>query len=274
MRPYWVTLTARISKPRTPLRLVEPPREEGHLPEQSQTMASRPARALESEAVHLAGAVDGDAPVGGDAAVDGNGTWTVAPEPLSSGSREDGELVALALAGQAGAFEALYRRHSPYALALAVRVQGSATDIEDIVHDAFLRVHDGLQLLRSGASFRPWLASIVVSLVRTRMRRRRMLAALGLVTKEPIDLDSLVTREAGPEVRAQLAQVYLLLREQPVDHRICWTLRYIEGRKLEDVAVIADCSLATAKRRIAAVQEQILLLESSANRLLSVGEIL
>lgn len=176
--------------------------------------------------------------------------------------RDDQELVALYRAGQPAAFEALYRRYSRYAMALGVRVQGSPTDIEDIVHDAFLRVHDRLDTLRAGASFRPWLASVVVSLVRTRLRKRRMLSMLGLTSADPIDLDSLVNSEAGPEVRAQIAQVYAVLRELPVDHSICWTLRYVEGRKLEEVAEVAACSLATAKRRIAQVQQRMLLLDS------------
>lgn len=176
--------------------------------------------------------------------------------------QDDSELVALYRAGQAAAFEALYRRYSAYAMALGVRVQGSATDIEDIVHDAFLRVNDRLDTLREGASFRPWLASVVVSLVRTRLRKRRMLSMLGLVSADPIDLDALVNHDAGPEVRAQIAQVYAVLRTVPVDQSICWTLRYVEGRKLEEVAEVAKCSLATAKRRIAQVQAQMLLLDS------------
>ncbi len=169
----------------------------------------------------------------------------------------DAELVALSRVGESAAFEQLYRRHVSYALSLAVRVQGHPGDVEDIVHDAFLKVHDRLKDLRADASFRPWLAAIVVSLVRTRLRRRRMLSVLGLMQNEPVDLDALINGDAGPEVRAQLAQVYSVLSGVPVDQRICWTLRYIEGRKLEEVAQLADCSLATAKRRIAAVQERL-----------------
>ncbi|HXS17123.1 MAG TPA: RNA polymerase sigma factor [Polyangiaceae bacterium] len=169
----------------------------------------------------------------------------------------DGELVAATRRGEAGAFEQLYRRHAAYALALAVRVQGHSGDVEDILHDAFLRVHDQLDHLRSGDSFRAWLSSIVVRLVRTRMRRRRLLSALGLGTDELVDLDALVNADAGPELRAQLAQIYAILNEVPVDQRICWALRYLEGRKLEEVAHIAGCSLATAKRRIADVQRRL-----------------
>ncbi len=51
----------------------------------------------------------------------------------------DGQLVALARDGHREAFEALYRRHVGFALNLAVRIQGNATDVEDVVHDAFIR---------------------------------------------------------------------------------------------------------------------------------------
>ena len=40
----------------------------------------------------------------------------------------------------------------------------------------------------------------------------------------------------------------------PADERIAWTLRYVERHRLETVAVMMDCSLATAKRRIARAQ--------------------
>lgn len=174
----------------------------------------------------------------------------------------DAELVAATRSGNVLTFEQLYRRHAPYALSLAVRVQGHAGDVEDVVHDAFLRVHDQLATLRNDTSFRAWLSSIVIRLVRSRLRRRRLLSALGLAADEPVDLDALVHSGADPELRAQLGQVYAVLGTLPVDQRICWMLRYLEGRKLEDVALVAGCSLATAKRRIAEVQRRLIELDT------------
>ncbi len=166
----------------------------------------------------------------------------------------DAQLVALSRAGDRVAFEALYRRHAAFALNLAVRIQGRLEDVEDVVHDAFLRAHNQLDRLRDDAAFRGWLASIVVSLVRSRLRRVRLLKTLGLAGAEPIDLDALAADGAGPETRALLAQVYGALRRLPVDQRIAWTLRYVERHSLPDVAAMTDCSLATAKRRISAAQ--------------------
>jgi RNA polymerase sigma-70 factor (ECF subfamily) len=170
----------------------------------------------------------------------------------------DGELLQQARVGQSAAFEQLYRRHAPRALALAVRVQGSRIDVEDIVHDAFLRAHARLGTLRDGDAFGGWLASIVVSLVRTRLRRRKLLARLGLVPGEPVELDALVARDAGPEVRAQVAEVYAALTRLPVDQRVAWALRYVEGRRLEEVSGLLGCSLATAKRWIGSAQRALL----------------
>lgn len=166
----------------------------------------------------------------------------------------DAELVQRVLLGGRQAFESLYLRHAPFAFGLVVRLQGSQTDAEDLVHDTFLRAHAELSTLRDPALFRSWLGSIVVSQVRMRLRRGRLLRALGLGSSEPVDLDSLASDVAGPEVRAQLAQLYALLRVMPADERIAWTLRHVERHQLEEVADLVGCSLATAKRRLQRAQ--------------------
>jgi len=176
------------------------------------------------------------------------------PGECESDVSDDAALVALVLEGELGAFEALYRRHAGFAINLAIRIQGSSRDVEDIVHDAFLRVHDKLGEVRNGHAFKGWLGSIVVRLVRTRLRKRRLLGSFGLGSADPIDMDSIASESASPETRAELAQVYALLRTMPADDRIAWTLRHVERHRLEAVAELAGCSLATAKRRIQRAQ--------------------
>ncbi len=178
----------------------------------------------------------------------------VEAQDIGAAATEDQELVGRARRSEARAFETLYRRHAGFAFNLAARIQGSATDVEDVVHDAFLKAQERLADLRDSAAFRPWLGSIVVRLVRTRLRRRKLLRALGLTTPEPVEIESIAAVDADPEARALLAQVYALLQTLAADDRIAWTLRYVERHRLETVAVMMDCSLATAKRRIARAQ--------------------
>lgn len=168
----------------------------------------------------------------------------------------DAQLVGIAREGDSAAFEALYRRHVAFALHLAARIEGSSRDVEDVVHDAFLKAFSRIGDLSEPASFRAWLGSIVVFAVRSRLRRQRLLGMLGLGRgSEPVELDSLASTDASPHLRAQLAQVYALLRTQPTDDRIAWTLRYVEGNELEVVARLVGCSLATVKRRISRTQK-------------------
>ena len=191
---------------------------------------------------------------------------TPTPEPApaappSSSSVQglaDDSLVALAMGGDMRAAEALYRRHAAFALNLATRIAGSSNDVEDVVHDAFLRAFDNLGALRNTKAFKSWLGSIVVHAMRSRLRRGRMLRFFGLARGgEGVDIDCLASDEASPAQRAELAQVYALLRTLPADDRIAWTLRFVEGHDLKAAAELADCSLATVKRRIRRAQRYI-----------------
>ena len=167
----------------------------------------------------------------------------------------DAQLVALGCRGEVGALEILYRRHAAFAIHLAARIEGSSRDVEDIAHDAFVRAFERLDDLTDRAAFRSWLGAIVVHAVRSRMRRHRLMSVLGLgKSSEPVDLDALASPDASPHVRAQIAQIYALLRTLPTDDRIAWTLRCVEGHDLETVARMTRCSLATVKRRITRAQ--------------------
>jgi len=168
----------------------------------------------------------------------------------------DGELVALAVQGDLRACEHLYRRHAPFALNLAAHIAGSTQDVEDVVHDSFLKAFDGLRELRTPQAFRSWLGSIVVHGMRSRLRRAKLLRLFGLgQASDPVDLESIASPEAPPAARAELAQVYALLRTLPTDERIAWTLRFVEGHDLADAAKLCECSLATVKRRIRRAQQ-------------------
>jgi RNA polymerase sigma-70 factor (ECF subfamily) len=72
-----------------------------------------------------------------------------------------------------------------------------------------------------------------------------------------IDYERLAAPGAAPDERALLQKVYQLLDAQPVRERLAWCLRHVEGEPLERVAELCGCSLATAKRRIAAVQARL-----------------
>lgn len=143
--------------------------------------------------------------------------------------------------------DALFREHAPYLARIAARLLGNRAEVDDLVQDVFIVAMRGISSLRDPRAARGWLATIAVRRARRALRRRRLRAFLHL---EP-ELDLRFTG-LGPETQAVLQQVYAHLERLPTNQRLAWSLRYLEGEPLEDVAALCECSLATAKRRIAA----------------------
>jgi RNA polymerase sigma-70 factor, ECF subfamily len=148
----------------------------------------------------------------------------------------------------------LFRSHSAYVAAVALRLLGRQDEVDDVVQDVFLSALRGVDQLREPEAIKGWLATVTVRMASRRLRLRRLRSFLGL------DADANYQElavGANQEHVALLARIYRLLDELPVALRIAWTLRYVEGEPLDTVARICGCSLATAKRRIVAAQAAI-----------------
>jgi RNA polymerase sigma-70 factor (ECF subfamily) len=164
----------------------------------------------------------------------------------------DAELVARALGGDRWSRDVLYRRHAHYLLAISIRLLSNRSDGEEVVQDTFVVAFTRLRTLRDPAALRAWLARIAISLVLRRLRRARLLHFLGLDRGfEDASLEALAAPTLRPEDRAELALADRVLQRLPPEPRIAWMLRRVEGLPLVDVASACNCSLATAKRRIA-----------------------
>lgn len=156
---------------------------------------------------------------------------------------------------QALDLDGLFRRYAPYVAAIAHRLLGRDEDVDDTIQEVFVAAVRGVHALRDPAAIRGWLARVTVRVARQRLRKRRVRVFLGL--DEPVVYDSVVDHSASAEQRALLARVYSVLDGLPANQRIAWSLRHIEGEPLENVASMSGCSLATAKRRIAAAAQRI-----------------
>ncbi|MGE0784185.1 MAG: RNA polymerase sigma factor [Sandaracinaceae bacterium] len=174
------------------------------------------------------------------------------PVPLVRGDDiDDATLVGRARGGDRWAMEALYRRHVRRVTNAVTRMVGRTGDADDAVQEAFLVAFSRLDDLRDPGAFRGWLAQIAVNEVRMRLRKRKRLRSFAQKDDEDdATLERLASEDASPEVRAELAKLDRVLASMDVELRMAWTLRYVEGWELTEVATALDCSLATAKRRI------------------------
>ena len=146
-------------------------------------------------------------------------------------------------------FEVVFRRYSPYVAAVAHRLLGRDDEVDDTVQEVFLAAVRGLPRLRDPGAVKAWLSRIAVRVARRKLRLRRMRAFFGVT--DPSGYQDVADAQSSPEERAIVQRVYRVLDSLPANQRIAWTLRYIEGEQLEEVAQLSGCSLATAKRWIA-----------------------
>ena len=86
-----------------------------------------------------------------------------------------------------------------------------------------------------------------------------MLRLLGLDRTTPdATLEAIADTGLGADARVELAEIDRVLGDLPADLRIAWVLRHVEGHTVRDVSRLAGCSLATAKRRLAAAHGRVL----------------
>jgi RNA polymerase sigma-70 factor (ECF subfamily) len=159
----------------------------------------------------------------------------------------------LVTGGEAGAvLEDVYRRYCRYVGAVVLRLGGRRGEVDDLVQEVFVEAARGIRTLREPQAVKGWLATIAVRLVRRRLQFRRVWRFLGVDAE--VDYAGLVDPGASPHDKLLVRSVYQLLDELPVADRVAFTLHTVEGERLEEVARLCRCSLATAKRRIARVQ--------------------
>lgn len=180
-------------------------------------------------------------------------TPTRGPQQTRSGTGpSDAALVVAARAGEPWAQEALFRRHAPRLNGLAFRVMGRDDEVDDLVQDTFIAALSSLERLDKPDAFASWAAGILVRQAYKKIRRRRMLARLGLGrAAAAIDLDDLVSHATSPERAAEVRALYAVVESMPADQRMALVLHRVEGLRLEEVAEMMHVSLATVKRRIA-----------------------
>lgn len=169
----------------------------------------------------------------------------------------DEELVARARQGDRWAHEAIFRRHVEAVLGMATRMLGHTGEADDVVQETFGAAFTKLDRLDDPRRLRSWLLGIAVHRVQRRLRSRKFLRFFGLAPDEEGGLFDLATTDASPEVRTELALIDTLLARLPVEERVAWSLRHVEGEQLEDIAAITGVSLAMVKRRIGAVEVRV-----------------
>jgi RNA polymerase sigma-70 factor (ECF subfamily) len=163
-------------------------------------------------------------------------------------------LVAALRAGRPHAAAALFDRYAGHVQRVLARVLGPDPEIHDLIQDVFVAALASVGRLEDARALRGWLTSIAVFTARARIRRRSRWRFLRIVPSE--ELPETTAATPSPEVSEALRCTYEVLAELPVDERIAFALRFIDGMELTSVAAACAVSLATIKRRLKRAQHK------------------
>jgi RNA polymerase sigma-70 factor (ECF subfamily) len=152
--------------------------------------------------------------------------------------------------------EEAFKRYAPHVAAIGFRILGSRDQMQDLVQDVFLKAHDWIARIDDPRALKSWLTTVTVREARLRLRLRRLRSFLHL--NDAHNYASVASPTASPAERALTTEIYRILDGVAVNARVAWTLRYVEGLTLPEIAQHCGCSLATVKRRVAEVHKTVL----------------
>lgn len=163
----------------------------------------------------------------------------------------DDELVARYLAGDAGAFADLVRRHERRTYALCLRTLGNPDDAADAAQDVLLVLARKADRYRGESLFTTWLYRVTMNVCYDHLRRakRRPLLQRAPDPGEP-------AHEPGPPVPdhadavADAQDVSVALARVPEDFRIALVLADVQDLPYEEIAKVLDLPIGTVKSRV------------------------
>lgn len=182
-----------------------------------------------------------------------------APQQTSFAGLDDAKVVQAFLDGDARAFTELVLRYQTRLLNFIYRTIGDRERAEDLVQEAFVRVHRHLHRFDQNRKFSTWIYTIASNLAKNELRNR---------SRNPLVLFQAIRREWEPEARPlqfedTSARPDDLFRKRhlrelvewsvgqlPEHHREVFVLRELEGKSYEEIAEITGCNLGTVKSRL------------------------
>ena len=163
------------------------------------------------------------------------------------------ETIELAAGGDMSAFEEIYKAFSSTVYTVALGVTRDSRDAEEATQDVFIKVFRGLKRFKFGSSFGTWIYRITmntaINIYRSQSRRR----AFGMADYDEIKDSIPDPRDMSKEEiekRHAAESLDRILRNMSPEHRLCITLREIEGLDYKEMADILRIPLNTVRSRL------------------------
>lgn len=150
----------------------------------------------------------------------------------------------LAAAGDALAFERLYRRHLARVSSLARRMIGP-DDADDATQAVFIRAWEKLSTFRGESAFGTWLHRLAINVMLA--RRTTLGIERGRFQDSEGAVESLTSRSKQPELSLDFEEA---IERLPDGAREIFVLHDIEGYKHEEIAGMLGIVAGTSKAQL------------------------
>lgn len=180
---------------------------------------------------------------------------------------DDASLVAALRHRQPAALAAFHDRYATHMLRMLVRILGQDSELEDLLHEVFVRALRSIDTLRDPSCLTAWMVKVAVLTARTCLQRRQRGRWLRFLAPADLAEADVATCESDPSAKAELRLTYELLDRLPPEERIVFALRFIAAMELTEIAGACGVSLATVKRRLKRAETQFIALVQGQPRL-------
>jgi RNA polymerase sigma-70 factor (ECF subfamily) len=162
----------------------------------------------------------------------------------------DLELAARCRAGDADAFEELYRQNARRLFSLVVRMVGSADEAEDLLQEVFLQAHRKLAGFRGESTLGTWLYRLTMNHCLDHLRGRQ--AKMSRATDSLDDEEAAEPMAPAPAVPAAINRMDLerAIASLPPGSRAAFLLHDVEGFEHREIAGILGVSEGTSKSQV------------------------
>ncbi len=176
-------------------------------------------------------------------------------------------------AGDASAFEVLFRQHVNIVYGRLRALLGPGADIEDSVQEVFLQAFSNLEKFDGRATFGAWLRGFALNVARNAMRAkgRRRVAMEGFAAEtDGLRLGARPSPESQLAVTELAAKLDTYLEGLSDEKRLPFILHYVEQLEVKEIARQVGASVKATAARImrarAAVKEALARDERATSR--------
>jgi RNA polymerase sigma-70 factor (ECF subfamily) len=157
------------------------------------------------------------------------------------------EQIRRAQSGDAGAFELLYREHSPRIYALCLRLKaGDKSDATELLQDVFIKAWRRLDTFRGDCAFVSWLHRLAVNTMLENARSDHRRTARVLPMEDTSRLAG-AARSSGVESRMDMESAIASL---PKGARLAFVLHDVEGYQHQEIADQLSVTVGTVKAQL------------------------